>query len=485
MKDFRINKLFIVCLIPSIFTVSSCFTKDRAIKSPNVILFLADDLGWSDLHCQGSVTYETPNIDKFANDGIRFANAYVTHPRCVPSRYSIMTGKYPARNQIPGPGKMALSEYTIAEALKDEGYKTFFTGKWHLTFGGDSYPQTQGFDVNIGGGKAGAPNSHFFPYNEAVKPMFKDPIDDLEEGEKGEYLTDRLTDETIRFIRNHHQQNPAQPFFAMLSHYAVHEPLQAKNELIRKYQNKIDTINFPGDAYETESYGKTKLHQDNAIYAAMLHSLDESFGSIAELLNELKIQEETIVVFFSDNGGLSNTGTEERFLATSNYPLRAGKGHLYEGGIRVPLIVRWPGHGSFESAEIVTGADLFPTILDMLQLNLHPEQHLDGQSFKWALEKKTNPMPERELFWHNAVPRPVRTGDFSSTAIRKGKYKLIEFYDQNRVELYDLQNDPEEKYNLSDLMPEVSMPMLNRVHQWRKEINAYIKPKNEKTKWED
>jgi arylsulfatase A-like enzyme len=471
----------------SIFTflmLTACQQKRQ--QKPNILFFLVDDLGWADVGYQGSQVYETPNVDKLASNGMVFENAYVTHPRCVPSRYSIYTGKYPARIHRPGPGKMPLEDFTIAEALKEAGYATFFSGKWHLAMGDISFPENQGFDVNIAGGYPGAPISYFWPYNEPPHHQFKEPIIGLEEGFEGEYLTDRLTDEAINYIQQQTSKKPDQPFFAVVSHYAVHEPLEAKGEYIEMFQEKIDTTLFEHPEYLPESNGLTKMRQDYAPYAGMVFSMDESLGRIMQTLEDLNIEDNTIIFFFSDNGGLSNTGTEDRLLATSNYPLRAGKGHLYEGGVRVPLIVKWPGHTrkGVKSNAVVAGSDFYPTILQMVGEELLPDHHLDGTSFTWALDEKENPKPNRAIFWHNGVARPVRTGDYYSSSVRQGRYKLIDYYKQNRVELYDIEADFMETTNLAEAMPEIADSLQKMVVKWRNEIDVYYQPDRQKTKWE-
>jgi len=482
------KKIFFSLLVLSV--LGAC-TTEKPNQQPNVLFFLVDDLGWSDVGYNGSKYYETPFIDQLANEGMVFTNAYATHPRCVPSRYSLITGKYPARAQMPGPGegklkgphlrpgdegKLKTDEQTIASALKQAGYATFFAGKWHLATSG-TLPEDVGFDVNIAGGHAGSPISYFYPYNNGKQAGKKAPIEGLEGGEEGEYLTDRITDETIKWLKEHQQKETNQPFFAYVSHYAVHEPLQAKTEHLEKFQLKLDTMVYKGEPFIEEGTGTTKMHQDDPYYAGMVYSMDESLGRIQACLKELNQLENTIIIFFSDNGGLSNRGFNPRRVATSNYPLRAGKGHLYEGGVREPLIIKWPGvtKAGAKSNHVVTGTDFFPTILDMLNLPLLPDAHKDGVSFVWALTNKTDPNPDRPVFWHSPVDRPHATGDSNSSAIRQGRYKLIEFYDEGRIELYDLATDLEEQKNLVDELPEVAQSLLHELHVWRKEVNAYVK----------
>ena len=448
-----------------------------ADKRPNVVLFVVDDLGYYDLSCTGSGLYETPNIDALAKSGMQFTNAYVSHPRCVPSRYAIQTGKYPARVQIPG-GKeqMKTSEVTIGEAFKEAGYTTFFAGKWHLGSTEAQWPQNQGYDINIGGCSAGAPPSYFYPYNvkKAGDKSKHKNIVGLEKGKKGEYLTDRLTNETVNFIHGHKNET----FFAVLCHYAVHTPLQAKQEKLKKYKAKLKNMHFDGQEYITKD-GTTKMRQDNAIYAAMIESVDESLGELVSTLKTEGIYNNTIIVLTSDHGGLSNRGIKsKRPLATSNLPLRAGKGHVYEGGVKVPFFVCWPGVVQAESfsEQITINTDIFPTLLDMAGIPLQPNSHLDGISMLPFIRGQKS--IERTLFWHSPVGRPESTGDENCSAVRVGDYKLIDFYDKNKVELYNLKTDPYETNNLVSLENELSKVLYEKLNNWKTEVNAiHKKPK--------
>ena len=451
-------------------------------KRPNIIIFYVDDLGWMDLSVQGSKFYETPAIDKLAEQGMRFTNAYTAHPRCVPARYGIMTGKYPARGYVPGRGGLVPKDVTIAEAVKEGGYATFFTGKWHLMFkvGDKNLPQNQGFDVNVGGGHAGSPPTYFFPYKkEGAKGHGKSALGQgLEKGIPGEYLTDRLTDETVKFIKEQTNSHPEKPFFVFLSHYGVHTPFEAKKELVDKYRRKLKTMKYDLPEYEKTITGDTKLRQDFPVYAAMIESVDQSMAKLQQTLKELGIEDNTIIIFAADNGGLSTRGNSRK-LATSNYPLRYGKGWLYDGGIREAFIVKWPGvikPGSLNKSPVIE-TDIYPTVLEMAGLPLRPVDHKDGESFVPAL-KGENINNDRPLFWHSPMGRPTSTGDFNSSAVRLGDYKLIDWYENNKVELFNLKEDIGEKNDLSHEMPEKTAEMLKLVRDWRKSIDAEFIPQD-------
>ncbi|MBI9072972.1 MAG: sulfatase [Melioribacteraceae bacterium] len=444
-------------------------------KKTNVVFILADDLGWKDLSYQGSEVLETPNIDKLAEEGMNFSQAYTVHPRCVPARYGLITGRYPARVQLPGgKWKWTGSEYTIAEAFQDNGYKTFFTGKWHLTRKDQNNPEDEGFGINIAGGYPGAPQSYFYPYNTG-RGKEKNILDLVEGGKEGEYLPDRLTDETIKFIK----ENKDDPFFVYLSHYSVHTPFEAKKELVEYYKKKIDSYKFDGEEFVTEGTGYTKRWQNNAVYAAMIHSLDESVGRVMVELEKLGLDKNTIIVFTSDHGGLSNKGYNYRPLATSNLPLRAGKGHCYEGGVRVPLIVKWPNNISTKSKsdEIITGVDIHPTLIEAAGLKIK-SYDCDGKSFLATLKGGEQDNENRPIFWHSPLSRPHSTGDINVSAVRIGDYKLLDFYDARRIELYNISEDIGETKNLAETEPEKTKELQQILNKWKKSVSAIkVKPK--------
>ena len=406
---------------------------------PNVIIILVDDLGWADIGCYGSIFYETPNIDRLAQRGLRFTNAYAACPVCSPSRAAIMTGKYPARlhltDWLPGRSdrpsqkllrppirqELPLEEITLAEALKPVGYATASLGKWHLG-GKQFYPEHQGFDLNVGGTETGSPPGGYFRFH---TPNLKARSDQ-------EYLTDRLSEEAVRFVAGHRDQ----PFLLYLAHYAVHIPLQAKREIEAKYRAKP----------------KKDSPQDNPIYAAMIQSVDEGVGKILQTLDELKIADRTVVIFTSDNGGLS-VKEGPNTPATSNAPLKTGKGYLYEGGIRVPLIIAFPGvtrPGSVCDVP-VSGQDLYPTILAIVGVRPAPGQVIDGESLMPLLRGK-GALRRDALYWH--YPHYSNQGGKPGGAIRQGDLKLIEWYEDSEVELYDLKRDIGERRNLANELPE-------------------------------
>ena len=470
--------LLILALFPNPINVDS----DYKSKKPNILFFLVDDLGWYDVGYHGSKFYETPYIDSLSSKGMKFKNAYSAHPRCVPSRYGIMTGKYPARTKSPGPGsQLNESEYTIAEALRDNGYSTMIAGKWHLSRGENgSSPEEQGFDKNYGGGDSGVPKSYFYPYNIQKRGRGNENAPDLTklpEVEEGYHLTDQLTDLTLGWLdENYKNKKNRKPFFIYLSHYEVHTPFEGKSLIEEKYKIKKENLykdeNTQGPFQYESTTGETKLRQDNHIYAAMIENLDTNFGRVIKYLKENNLYKNTIIVFTSDHGGLSNRGNN-RPLATSNLPLRAGKGHNYEGGIKVPLFVVWENKiVSGWSNTLVTGTDHFPTLLELIGEDTMGEKHLDGLSFKNSLTGEFQDNSKRPIFWHSPRPRPKSTGDLANTAIRLGDFKLLDFYREGRVELYNLKEDMTESKNLSETMHNKKEELLDLVRKWRKSVDA-------------
>jgi arylsulfatase A len=426
-----------------------------AVKRLNVVLIVADDLGWTDLACFGSKFYETPNIDQLAHDGMKFTQNYSACTVCSPTRAALLTGKYPARLHITDwiPGEMPenpklivpewtkylpLEETTIANDFHNAGYATASIGKWHL--GGEAYyPQKHGFDINIGGTELPNTKRYFSPYQIAT----------LRDGPKGEYVTDRLTDEAIHFIN----ANKEKPFFLYLPHFAVHLPVQAKEPLIKKYRARL----------------RPEIAQNNPAYAAMIDSLDQSVGRIRRELEKLKL---TVVIFVSDNGG--------RVPTTSNLPLRVGKGSCYEGGTRVPLIVSCPGitnPGSVCDVPVIS-MDLYPTIVAAAGIRDAAKNAVDGVNLE-PLLRGGDRVDRDELFWHYPHYQHYQLGGTTPySAIRKGDFKLIEFLDGVRVELYNLGNDVSEKHNLAERMPDKVSELRERLHAWRTEVGAQMPSRN-------
>jgi arylsulfatase A len=436
-------------------------------KRPNVIVILADDLGWTDLACYGSDLHETPHLDRLAKDGIRFTQNYSACTVCSPTRAALLTGKYPARLRITDwiPGLMPdnpkllvpdwtkylpTTEATLARLFRARGYVTALIGKWHL--GGEAYyPGKHGFDINIAGTDKAAPPSYFAPWK----------IPTLTEGKDGDYLTDRLADEAVRFI----EKTKDRPFFLYLSHFAVHTPIQGRADLVAKYQAKL----------------KAGLTHNNAAYAAMVESLDASVGRIRAKLKELKLDDDTIIIFTSDNGG--------RVPTTSNRPLRFGKASAYEGGVRVPLIVHWPGvtkPGRVSDTPVIT-MDLFPTIVEMAGLQVKDAAPRDGLSLA-PLLRDTGGLTRKELFWHYPHHQHYQLGGaMPYGAIRSGDFKLIEFFSDMRVELYDIKNDIGEQNDLAKARPKLAEALRTRLHTWRRDIGAQMpvaNPKYDPTKAE-
>jgi arylsulfatase A-like enzyme len=445
-----------------------------AETKPNVVFILIDDMGWADCGCFGSKFYRTPQIDALAAGGMRFTQAYAACAVCSPSRAALMTGKYPARLHITDyiPGERApqnsrfllpdwkqhlpLSETTLATALKRLGYATAHIGKWHLG-AGEFLPQHQGFDTNIAGGAAGQPGSYFWPYGETGNPA---RVAGLAErgGRQGEYLTDRLTDEALHFI----EENRSRPFYLNFAHYAVHAPLQGKQELIDQ------AADLPGAG-----------GQSNTVYAAMLRSVDESVGRIVRKLDELQLTRHTVIVFTSDNGGAVHFGNPP---ATSNRPLRNGKGSAYEGGLRVPLIVKMPGvtpPGSVCDAPVIT-MDFFPTLLELASGDKSASATAqDGVSFVSLLRGGTARTHD-ELFWH--YPHYWNGGKVSPYSMaRVGDWKLIRFYETGSEELYDLKSDLSETRDLAASNPGKRRELSARLDAWLEEVGAQMPVPRNKT----
>ncbi len=435
------------------------FTAAGAPK-PNVIIFLVDDMGVMDTSLPGADQgfYETPNLERLAAGGVTFRHGYCAHPRCVESRFSIQTGRSPYRDaaQTSNTGKAMAPHPTLGEAFRDGGYATAFFGKWHLGKTDAEFPHGHGYDTNVGGCHAGAVGSHFFPFHinaRTGKPGKEGPILGLEKGTDGENVTDRLTTEAEKWIRHQVSATSGKPFFAFLSHFAVHTPIEGKPDEIAHFRKKIPSLSAAqGKGGYIEADGSCKSRRDHPVYASMVKTTDDSLGRILDLLDELRVAKNTIVLFTSDHGGLSNRGPRsKRELATSNLPYRAGKGHLYEGGLRVPFVVRYPAElkAGTSTEEFAVGTDIFPTLLDLCGLPQRSEHHVDGVSLVPALNGGST--TRDRYFWHHPLPRPTQTGDKAVSIHREGKFKLVKsYFPKVSFELYDLKRDPYEVTNIAD-----------------------------------
>jgi len=455
-----------------------CLIASTSARQPNVVFFLVDDLGQRDLACYGSSFYETPNLDRLAKEGALFSDAYAACPVCSPSRAAIITGKYPQRTGItdyigaadtpdkwkrntpllPAPfaDRLALEEVTIAEALKSQGYATMFAGKWHLGPEG-FWPEQQGFDVNKGGIDRGGPyggKKYFSPYDNPRLP----------DGPDGEHLPDRLATEVCDFMASKKDQ----PFLAYFPFYSVHTPLMARPDLQKKYEEKHARLKLE-PKFAEEGKSRVRTVQEHVVYAAMVEAMDQAVGKVLNKLDELGLRDDTIVIFTSDNGGLS---TAEGW-PTSNLPLRGGKGWMYEGGIRVPLVMRWPGVSKPGSVidTPVSGIDFMPTLQ---AASGAPRAESDGTDL--APVMKGSSLPERPLFWH--YPHYGNQGGSPSAAIRKGNWKLIEWFGTNHTELYDLSKDHGDQSNLAGSQPEQVAALRSELHAWQKEVGALFPTPN-------
>ncbi len=445
----------------------------------NIVLILIDDMGWKDLACYGSEFYETPNIDSLAKEGMQFTDAYAACPVCSPTRASIMSGKYPARVGVtnfigreargrlidaPYTRYLPLEECSLASALKAGGYHTWHVGKWHLG-SEEYYPDKHGFDVNVGGSHRGMPaGSYFSPWR----------MENLEDGPDGLYLTDHLTDKAVELIENKDDK----PFFLNLWYYQVHIPLQGKPDLVEKYKKKAKAMGldrkptFVEDGpYPTEQKRekriKRRIIQSDPVYAAMIESLDSNIGRVLDALERTGQKDNTLIIFTSDNGGLATSEGSP----TCNAPLAEGKGWMYEGGTREPMLVRWPGvvAPGTTCRKPVTSPDIYPTCLEAAGLASREEQHVDGRSFVPVL-KGDSSFERGPIFWH--YPHYGNQGGTPGSSIRWGDYKLIEFFEDGRLELYNLRDDISEDHDLAAEQPDVRERLHARLVAWREEVEA-------------
>lgn len=462
----------------AILFLNSCaqHEENKPVRTPNVLFILVDDLGINDLSYTGSTYYETPNIDQIAKEGVVFTQGYAASRVCSPSRASLMTGKFTARHNITDwigaksgtawrelnrHDKLLPAEYshnlpkediTIAEAMKNSGYKTFFAGKWHLGKEG-SYPEDHGFDINVGGWDKGSPMGGYFSPWDNPK---------LINNKVGENLSMRLANETAQFIKQHKDTT----FFAFLSFYAVHGPIQTTHDKWKKYRDKAIAMGIRDSGFRMERNLPIRQEQDNPVYAGLVESMDDAVGIVLNMLKEQGLDENTIVVFTSDNGGVASGDS----FSTTNLPLRGGKGYQWEGGIREPYFIKvpWLNKQGIEIDYPVTGTDFYPTILDLANIGSLPGQHMDGVSLKPLILGDT--LGGRPLFWH--YPHYGNQGGDPSSMIREGNWKLIHYWEDNSNELYNLKLDPSENSNIAAQNSEKTAELYEKLESWLKKVNA-------------
>ncbi len=482
-----LNKKFelILCLFFTVIILNACKTKGTISKEekkrPNILFIVADDLGAHDLSYAGSTYYETPNIDAIANEGVEFTQGYAAAQVCSPSRASLMTGQHTARHGVtdwigaltgetwgerkntkvlPPEYVNAISEdnITIAEAFKEGGYKTFFAGKWHI--GDVSYgPESNGFDINIGGWEVGSPKGGYYaPWNNPK----------LDYKYKGENLTKRLALETADFM----SENKDEPFFAMLSFYAVHGPIETTQEKWNKYRNKAEAQGIPEKGFEMERILPIRTVQDNPVYAGLVESMDDAVGVVLNRLKELGLDKNTIIVFTSDNGGVASGDA----FSTTNFPLRGGKGYQWEGGIREPYLIKAPMLKNSPKAVSypVSGVDFYPTLLDLAGVALNPKQIIDGVSLVPLLKGES--LEDRALFWH--YPHYGNQGGEPVSIIRKNEFKLIHYYEDGKDELYNLNTDPKELNDVSSSNLEITKKLRAELDEYLKNVDAKVPTTN-------
>jgi len=469
-------KQVLILFISIFFSCNPIYKDKRVLKRPNVLFILADDYGYHDLSISGSKFYETPNIDRIAQEGMIFTDGYATCQVCSPSRASIMTGKFPARhgitdwigaptgeqwrnsgrfNQLLPPEyihHLPFEYTTLPEAMKEAGYKTFFAGKWHLGSKG-SWPEDHGFDINKGGWDVGSPKGGYFA-------PWENP--NLPSGPDGENLEMRLAKETVQFLK----ENKDTAFFAYLAFYAVHGPIQTTQEKWAKYRQKAEELGIAEKRIQNGAFLPIRQVQDNPVYAGLVESMDDAVGEVLKALEVLGLAENTVVIFTSDNGGVAAGDS----YSTSNLPLRAGKGYQFEGGIREPYFIKVPGMdlAGKKCSIPVTGTDFYPTILDLVGADLKPDQHNDGVSLLPLL--KGGAIAERPLIWH--YPHYGNQGGEPSSIIRLDDWKLIHYYEDSHEELYNLKNDLTETTDLASENPEKVKELNEKLFSYLNEVGA-------------
>lgn len=457
------------------FVLSVFQTFAQAPEQPNIVFILVDDLGYHDLSVTGSNYYETPHIDQLANRSYQFSQGYSASPVCSPARASLMTGLTPATHGVTdwigaGYGEawrkagrhtkllppnyehaLKASYVTLPEALSDSGYDTFFAGKWHL--GGEgSYPEDHGFDTNVGGYAAGSPmGGYFAPYDNPK----------MEQGPDGENLSMRLANETAKFISQEHQK----PFFAMLSFYAVHGPIQTTEEKWAKYRAKAEKLGIADHGFEMERRLPIRQHQDNPVYAGLVEAMDDAVGVVTAALAKAGLDENTIIVFTSDHGGVASGDA----FSTSNLPLRGGKGYQWEGGLRVPYFIKVPGQKELITLDVpASGIDFYPTLLELAGVEMPEDIQMEGVSLAPAMQDKK--LADRSLYWH--YPHYGNQGGDPSSIVRDGDWKLIYYWEDESVELYNLATDPSEQTNLAFNNPKESKRLTTKLMKWLAETDA-------------
>ncbi len=466
--------LFFISIVWSNQTLANEYLPPKPPK-PNIIFILVDDLGIKDLSCMGSKFYETPNVDRIAKEGTVFTQGYACSAVCSPSRASIMTGQFTARHGITDWigaksgtdwrtekrfSKLLPADYVeslpktdqlLPEVLQANGYKTFFAGKWHLG-GKGNYPEDHGFDINKGGWESGSPKGGYFsPWENPSLPNQKN----------GENLSMRLAKETSAFI----EQQKNVPFFAFLSFYAVHAPIETTEEKWRKYRDKAQKKGISPNGYVMEQELPIRQVQDNPVYGGLVESMDDAVGEVLNTLKRLNLDQNTIIIFTSDNGGVASGDA----FSTSNLPFRGGKGYQWEGGIREPYFIKIPWIKQVKQITYpVTGADFFPTILDFVGIPLLPQQHIDGLSLKPLFEGIK--LKSRDLFWH--YPHYGNQGGQPNSILRSDNLKLIHYWEDGHHELYDLSADPYEKNDLAIKLPQKATELNDRLLMWLESVNA-------------
>lgn len=479
IENIMVKKMmkFLAC-IPILFLLG-CSTIEKEQQKPNFLFILVDDLGFSDLGINGSEFYETPHIDNIAGEGVNFTNGYAACSVCSPSRASILTGKYTTVHGItewigaasgtewrkadrhtrllpPEYVHYLPSEYlTLPEVLKKSGYQTFFAGKWHLgSKSENSLPTDHGFDINQGGYHRGGPYSggYFSPFN---NPFLTD-----KEEEKGMSLSTKLAKETAEFIT----ENKDSSFLAYLSFYAVHSPIQTTQEKWTKYRDKADSMGIQEEGFEMERILPIRKYQDNPVYAGLIEQVDEAVGIVMQTLEELDLKDNTVIIFTSDNGGVASGDN----YSTNGLSLRGGKGYQWEGGIKVPFFISvpWLDLKNIQNNTPVSGIDFYPTILELAGINL--ETDVDGRSLTPLLSGKK--IEQRPLFWH--YPHYGNQGGEPNAIIREGDWKLIHYWEDERDELYDLKNDPQEQTNIADEHLEQVANLKRKLLNWLEQTNA-------------